>query len=86
MKLKDGFMTQNVDTIQFLIPVDTEAFSGLVRSNPTAAFIVDQLKEETTAEAIVEAMYEKYDAPKDVIAQDVAEILDTLRRIQAIEE
>ena len=69
------------------VPIDTtEAFSGLVRSNPTAAFIVDQLKEETTAEAIVEAMYEKYDAPKDVIAQDVAEILDTLRRIQAIEE
>ncbi len=86
MRLKDSFMTQEVDNIQFLVPIDTEDFSGLVRSNPTAAFIVDQLKQETTPETIVDAMYEKYEAPREVIRKDVEEILNTLRRIHAIEE
>ena len=86
MKLKDSFMTQDVDGIQFLVPVGQEFFSGIVRSNPTAAFIVNQLKRDTTEEAIVEAMCREYDAPREQIASDVAEILGTLRRIRALDE
>ncbi len=86
MKLKDSFMTQEVDGIQFLVPVGREAFSGIVRSNPTAAFIVDLLKEETTEERITDALCETYDAPRETIAADVAEILGILRRIRALEE
>ena len=86
MKLKDSFMTQDVDGIQFLVPVGQEFFSGIVRSNPTAAFIVNQLKRDTTEEAIVEAMCREYDAPREQIASDVAEILSTLRRIRALDE
>ncbi len=86
MKLKDSFMTQDVDGIQFLVPVGQEFFSGIVRSNPTAAFIVNQLKQDTTEEAIVEAMCREYDAPREQIAADVEEILGTLRRIRALDE
>lgn len=86
MKLKDSFMTQEVDGIQFLVPVGQEFFSGIVRSNPTAAFIVDRLKQDTSEEAIVEAMSREYDAPRERIAADVAEILGILRRIHALEE
>ncbi len=86
MKLKDGFMTQDVDGTQFLVPLGKEAFSGIVRSNPTAAFIVNQLKRETTEEAIVDAMAREYDAPRETIAADTAEILNILRSIHALEE
>lgn len=86
MKLKDGFMTQNVDDVQFLVPIAAENFSGLVRSNPTAAFIVDQLKKETTPEEIVEAMYAEYDAPKDILKKDVLKVLEILRGIHALDE
>lgn len=86
MKLKPDFITQDIDNTQFLVPVGAEAFSGIVRSNKTAAFIVDCLKEETTMEAIVDKMRAKYDAPRETIAADVAEILDTLRSIHALEE
>ncbi len=86
MKLKSDFITQTIDDTQFLVPVGAESFQGIVRSNKTAAFIVDCLKEETTEEAVVDAMCEKYDAPREVIAADVKEILDTLRRINALEE
>ena len=86
MKLKDDFITQDIDDTQFLVPIGGEAFNGIVRSNSTAAFIVDSLKEETTEEAIVDAMCARYDAPRTEIAADVKEILDTLRKINALEE
>ena len=86
MKLKPDFITQDIDDTQFLVPVGAEAFSGIVRSNRTAAFIVDRLKQDTSEEAIVEAMSREYDAPRERIAADVAEILGILRRIRALEE
>ena len=86
MKLKSNFITQNVDDTQFLVPVGAEAFSGIVRSNRTAAFIVDCLKKETTEEQIVDAMCARYDAPRECIAADVREILGTLRGIGALDE
>ena len=86
MKLKSDYITQTIDNTQFLVPIGAESFQGIVRSNKTAAFIVDCLKEETTEEAIVDAMCKKYDAPRDVIAADVKNILNTLRRINALEE
>ena len=86
MKLKSNFVTQMIDDTQFLVPLGGEDFRGIVRSNKTAAFIVDCLKEETTAEQIVDAMCAKYDAPRETIAADVEEILNTLRGIRALEE
>ena len=86
MKLKSCFITQDIDDTQFLVPISAEAFSGIVRSNKTAAYIVELLKKETTEEEIVDALYAKYDAPKDKIAKDVHEILTTLRGINALEE
>lgn len=86
MKLKTDFITQDIDDTQFLVPVGAEAFSGIVRSNKTAAFIVDCLKEETTLNDIVDRMCAKYNAPRETIAADVAEIINTLRGINALEE
>jgi len=86
MKLKEDFIIQDIDGVQFMVPVGGEAFNGIVRSNETAAFIVDCLKEETTESAIVDAMAARYDAPRETIAADVAEIINTLRGIHALEE
>ena len=86
MKLKSDFITQTIEDTQFLISVGDESFRGIVRSNRTAAFIVDCLKEETTEERIIDAMCGKYDAPREEIAADVKRILDTLREIGALEE
>ena len=84
MKLREDFITQDIDDTQFLVPVGAESFNGIVRSNETAAFIINCLKEETTEERIVDAMCERYDAPRDVIASDVARVIETLRGIGAL--
>ena len=86
MKLNNDFITQTIDETQFLIPVGTESFNGIVRSNKTAAYIVDLLKEETTEEKIIDALCARYDASREVITTDVRKILDTLRSINALEE
>ena len=85
MRLKDTFITHDSDQEQVLIDV-TSSFAGLVRSNRTAAFIVECLKKDTTIEQIVETMYEKYDAPKEVLQKDVESIVEKLRGIGALEE
>ena len=53
MKLKDTFVTQEMDGEQIMVEAGG-GFAGMVRSNATAAFIVDQLKTETTREAILD--------------------------------
>lgn len=86
MKLKKSFIAQEIDGIHFLVPAGGEAFHGIVRSNKTAAFIIECLKKETTPEQIVDAMCSRYKAPADTVAADVEEILDSLRSIGALEE
>ncbi len=85
MKLKETFITHEMDGEQIMVAVGG-GFSGMVRSNATAAFIVDCLKNDTTQEAIVDAMCAEYDAPRDVIAGDVEKILAQLRSIGALDE
>ena len=86
MKLKDGFITHEMGGEQIMVAAGSASFAGLVRANPTAAFIVNCLKRDTTAEKIADAMLEKYDAPRDVITADVEKILSLLRGIGALDE
>lgn len=86
MKLRDGFITHESDGEQIMVAAGENRFSGMVRSNKTAAFIVDCLKEEATKEQIVEKLVAAYDAPEEVIERDVEKILDSLRSIGALDE
>lgn len=86
MKLKPGFVTHDMDGEQVMVATGNANFSGLVRSNKTAAEIVDALKTDTTQDAIVDMLFAKYDAPREVIERDVVRILDTLRSIGALDE
>ena len=86
MKLKQSFVTQEVNGTQIMVSADSAAFGGVVRSNAAAAFIVDCLKEETSQEKIIAAMLDEYDAPREVIERDVEKILGRLRGIGALDE
>ena len=85
MKLKETFITHTTNNEQIL--VDTSGkFSGIVRNNNTATFIVDCLKEETSVDEIVDKMIEEYDAPIEDIKEGVNNVLNTLRKIGALDE
>lgn len=85
MKIKDNYITHESDGEQILLDTSS-SFVGLVRSNKTAAFIVECLKEDTTVEKIVVDMLDKYDAPKEVIKKDVEDIIGKLKGIGALVE
>ena len=85
MKLKDTYITHESDGEQILLDTSS-SFAGLIRSNKTAAFIVECLKDDTKQEKIVEAMFEKYDAPKEVLAKDVSDVIEKLRKVGALDE
>ena len=86
MKLKNGFITHTVSGQQIMVSTDSAQFSGMVRSNATAAYIVDCLKTDTTPEQITAQLQQRYDAPAEQIARDVERIIDSLRQIGAIDE
>lgn len=87
MKLKDGIVTNSIDGESFAIATGKAAkeFNGLVRNNPTAAFIFELLKTEQTEDSIVAAMLEKYDVDESTVRKDVKELLDLLRNKNLIE-
>ena len=71
MKLKKEMITHEMDGSQIMVSTDQNVFSGIVTSNKSAAFIIEQLKTDTTAEKIKQAMFETYDAPYEGISADV---------------
>lgn len=85
MRLKDGMVSYELDGDRFTVSA-TGAFGGMIRSNATAAFIVERLERDTTEEAIVSAMAERYDAPRERIVADVRRVLAQLRELNALEE
>ena len=86
MKLNSKFVTREMGDTQVMVAVGTSSFAGIVRSNKTAADIVDLLKTETTKEQVLEAMLKKYDADPAVISADIDKIIEKLRGIGALDE
>jgi hypothetical protein len=88
MKLKEEFITHESEGEQIMVAVGDAAtrFHGLVRSNRTAAFIIDCLKKECTEAQIMEAVFAKYDVSRDVVENDVHKVIVNLRQIGAIYE
>ncbi len=86
MRLKEGFITHTIQDTQMMVAAGEAAksFHGLIRSNETAAFIVNCLKTDTTEDAIVDSLMSEYDVSREIAEQDVRDILDKLRSIEAI--
>ena len=89
MKLKSEYVVYEANEGEKLAVATGDEianFSGLMRANKSASVILDCLAEDTTEEAIVDVMAERFDAPRDVLAADVANVHETLRSIKALEE
>ncbi len=86
MKINENFLTQEIDDSQVIVATGDAKFNGIVRSNKTAAEIVDLMQEETTRDEVIDKMCAKYDAPRKTIADDVDMVIATLRKIGAIDE
>ena len=86
MKVKKGFVVYESGGEYIMTGVGEANFHGIIRSNEVAAFIVECLAEETTREEVIDKMFEKYDADRETLGQGVDSVLDTLRKIGALDE
>ena len=86
MRLNDNYILYQSDKQVLLIPTADASFHGLVQGNKTVESVLRCLQENTTREKIIEAIYERFDAERDVIAEDVDSILCKLKKIGAIDE
>lgn len=86
MKLKDGFITHESMGEHIMVSAGSTAFNGMVRSNKTAGFIIECLKQPVTKEDIVKKMLENFDASREQIEKDVEQILKQLYNIGAIDD
>ncbi len=85
MKLKDDFIVYNSGKEQMLISV-SGAFNGMVNLNSSAGYIVELLKNDIEYQDVVEALFNKYDADRTVIENDVNNVISQLRQIGALSE
>ena len=87
MKLNPKFLTHETRGEHYMISTSGTRFSGIVKNNETAAFIVECLKSDTTENQIVDKLLSEYSgADRATVQKDVADILNKLRSIGALEE
>ena len=80
MKAKYSFEMMELDDGLVAVPVGDGAnqFRGVLKVNDTAAAILKLLEQDTTEEAIVEAVLKEYAGDKDEIAGYVHEYIENL--------
>lgn len=87
MKLKEGIVTNSIDGENFAIATGKAAreFNGLVKNNPTAAYVFELLKKEQTTDSLTAAMLEKYEVDEVTLRADLEELIAQLRSKNLIE-
>ncbi|MGN0297751.1 MAG: PqqD family protein [Lachnospiraceae bacterium] len=88
MKLKKGFVLHDIGKQHIMVASGEVAglLNGMVYNNETANFIYHQLMQDTTEEKILEAMCQKYDAPKNVMKADLHRIIEQARQEGFLDE
>lgn len=89
MKLKDDYILYNAseeETIAVATGAEAENFRGLMRANKTAGAIMEYLQEDPSEDELVRKMTERFDAGEEDVRAGVAEVLNALRKVGAIEE
>ena len=85
MKLRKGFITHNTKDQQIMVGVGKADFSGMIKSNKTAAFIIDCLKTETSREEILAKLKDKFDGSEDVMRSDIDKVIQALKSVNALD-
>ncbi len=77
MRLKYPYEIMEVEGQSFAVPMEEDAngFNGVIKLSKTAKVIFELLQEDTSEEAIVEAMSRRFDADKNILAADVHSIV-----------
>ncbi len=82
MKIKEGFVLKPVADSFIIVPVgnDFVDLNAMITVNDTGAFLWELLNDEISEKELVSRMKAEYDAPEEVIENDVKAFLENLRK------
>lgn len=88
MKLKYNFIVNKVADNYMAVPVgnDVVDFNGILKLNETAAFIIEQLNEEITYDALVSAVKQHFDSENSAAVKSVDNIVNVLKENNLLTE
>ena len=79
MKIKEGFLLRQVAGETVVVPTGgVMDLNMMITLNPTGEFLWKALQEETTQEALTEALLAEYDVDKAIAEADVAAFVEKL--------
>ena len=85
MKLNENFLVHKSGNDTVIVPTGNAGFSGVIKGNETLGIILDLLKYDTTEKEVVDKLEAEYDGPREMIENDVADVVGRLRKIGAID-
>lgn len=86
MKLKDKLVAHCMGDEILIINADDAVNQGIIRGNASVAAIVQLLQDEDiTEDEMVDRLTAEYDAPKEIIADDVHSVIEKLNAVGALD-
>lgn len=82
MKIKENFVLRELCGTYVVVAVGEQTlnFKGLIKLNETGAFLWQKMAEEdTTQDALLQAMLAEYDVAEDVAKTDIEEFINLLK-------
>ena len=87
MKLCEGYILRTVAGKNIVVSVSADTnFSGMLTLNDTSVFLWNLLKEDTTKDAMLEAVLKEYDVDKEIASADIDEFLAKLNEKGILED
>lgn len=81
MKINKNFILREIAGDYVIVPIGETAmeFNGMINVNETGAFLWKCLQEETSLDAMTEAMLKEYEVEKDEAKKDIEEFVSLLK-------
>lgn len=81
MKIAEGYLLRQIADTYVVVPLASPVvdFKSILSLNESGAFLWEKLQQETTQEALLQAMLAEYDIDEATAAADIAAFLQTLK-------
>jgi hypothetical protein len=88
MKIKDGYMARAMEDRYIVVSLeeDDDEFKGLITMNSSGMYIWELLQNNITYDEILKNLLNRYDAPENIIKNDLDKFLDNARKANLLEE
>ena len=88
MKIKKGFLMREVAGENVVIAVGEAAmqFKGMIRLNPTGAFLWKLLESDTDEETMINAMLDTYETDRETAKRDIGAFVSSVRAAGLLDE